>query len=205
MPAPILRGEALLAATSSDHNSPAGDLSEAAAELRQWKERCLATESALTAAEAKLKKRAARDASPSKPRSRSSRPLPSGQLHQSPGPGRLGLGADGKPTARQDGKPGPDMIRLLLVEDDPFQSDAILVLCEQCGYKAQTADSAQTALEMVRAQPEINLVLTDVMMEGTTGYELLCRIRALRSTVSVIMMSAYESIDLVEQVRPRLP
>ena len=36
-------------------------------------------------------------------------------------------------------------------------------------------------------------------MEGTSGYELLCRIRATRSHVSVIMISAYESIDLVEQ------
>jgi len=51
----------------------------------------------------------------------------------------------------------------------------------------------------VRAQPEINLVLSDVMMEGASGYDLLCRIRSIRSHVSVIMLSAYESIDLVQQ------
>lgn len=80
---------------------------------------------------------------------------------------------------------GPDMIRLLLVEDDPFQADAILTLCDQCGYNAQCASSAAEALAMVRSQPEINLVLSDVMMEGTSGYELLCRIRTIRSHVSV--------------------
>ena len=37
---------------------------------------------------------------------------------------------------------GPDMIRLLLVEDDPFQADAILALCEQCRYQTQVASSA---------------------------------------------------------------
>ena len=50
-----------------------------------------------------------------------------------------------------------------------------------------------------RQYPEINLVLSDVMMEGTSGYDLLVRIRSLRSSVSVIMISAYESIDLVER------
>ena len=42
-------------------------------------------------------------------------------------------------------------------------------------------------------------MLSDVMMEGTSGYDLLVRIRSLRSSVSVIMISAYESIDLVER------
>ncbi len=36
-------------------------------------------------------------------------------------------------------------------------------------------------------------------MEGANGFELLCQIRSLRHSVSVVMMSAYESIDLVEQ------
>ena len=39
-------------------------------------------------------------------------------------------------------KAGPDMIRLLLVEDDPFQADAILALCHQCRYQTQVASSA---------------------------------------------------------------
>ena len=73
------------------------------------------------------------------------------------------------------------------------------MLCEQCGYSARAASTAREAMEMVRAHPEINLVLSDVMMEGTSGYELLCRIRAFRNSVSVIMISAYESIDLVER------
>lgn len=104
---------------------------------------------------------------------------------------------DGRSLAKLQG--GPDMIRLLLVEDDPFQADAILALCEQCRYNTQVASSAAEALDLVRAHPEINLVLSDVMMEGISGYDLLCRIRAIRSHVSVIMLSAYESIDLVQQ------
>ena len=119
--------------------------------------------------------------------------LPAGRMHN---PGQTSYGRSSEaPTMAA----GPAMIKLLLVEDDPFQADAILALCQTCGYDAEVASSANEALALVRARPEINLVLSDVMMEGASGYDLLCRIRSIRSHVSVIMLSAYESIDLVQQ------
>ena len=41
---------------------------------------------------------------------------------------------------------GPESVRLLLVEDDPFQADAIKALCESCGYHAMVASSATEAM-----------------------------------------------------------
>jgi len=186
------------------------------AELSAWVRRCIQTERALAATEAKCAEQAAalrRQKSNEAPvgHPRGSTPGDYDE-HASQGSGRSRcsdissmpagrmspLGTSSNVLNRREAA-GPHMIRLLLVEDDPFQADAILVLCEQCGYQAECASSAAEALAMVRAHPEINLVLSDVMMEGTSGYELLCRIRAIRSHVSVIMMSAYESIDLVQQ------
>ena len=111
-------------------------------------------------------------------------------------PVQLGLKSPGQlpPFA-----PGPGMIKMLIVEDDPFQADSIMLLCEQCGYKAQVCSNGTEALEVVRTDASINLVLSDVMMAGVSGYELLCEIRKIRNSVSVIMISAYESIDLVER------
>jgi len=116
-----------------------------------------------------------------------------------PGKSPATLGSTDDSPGQDVGAPGPRMIRLLLVEDDPFQADAIQVLCEQCGYAAVRASSAKQAISILTEQPDINLVLSDVMMEGTNGFELLCQIRELRTSVSVIMISAYESIDLVEK------
>ena len=81
--------------------------------------------------------------------------------------------------------PGPGMIMMLIVEDDPFQADSIMLLCEQCGYKAQVCSNGTEALEVVRTDASINLVLSDVMMAGVSGYELLCEIRKIRNSVSV--------------------
>ena len=60
--------------------------------------------------------------------------------------------------------PGPGMIMMLIVEDDPFQADSIMLLCEQCGYKAQVCSNGTEALEVVRTDASINLVLSDVMI-----------------------------------------
>jgi CheY-like chemotaxis protein len=97
-------------------------------------------------------------------------------------PVQLGLKSPGQlpPFA-----PGPGMIMMLIVEDDPFQADSIMLLCEQCGYKAQVCSNGTEALEVVRTDASINLVLSDVMMAGVSGYELLCEIRKIRNSVSV--------------------
>lgn len=53
-------------------------------------------------------------------------------------------------------------------------------------------------MDIIKENPKINLVLSDVMMEGMSGYDLLINIRKIRKTMAVVLISAYESIDLVE-------
>lgn len=53
-------------------------------------------------------------------------------------------------------------------------------------------------MDIIRENPQINLVLSDVMMEGMSGYDLLLNIRKIRKSMTVVLISAYESIDLVE-------
>ena len=84
------------------------------------------------------------------------------------------------PNPNPDPNPNPNPN-----QDDPFQADSIMLLCEQCGYKAQVCSNGTEALEVVRTDASINLVLSDVMMAGVSGYELLCEIRKIRNSVSV--------------------
>jgi len=93
---------------------------------------------------------------------------------------------------------GPGRCHMLVVEDDAFQSESILILCQQCGYSAHVASNGDEAMQIIKDNPKINLVLSDVMMEGMSGYDLLLKIRKLRKTMAVVLISAYESIDLVE-------
>ena len=81
---------------------------------------------------------------------------------------------------------------ILLVED---QSDVRLLtvtILKGAGYSVLEADSGAKALEIsARWQQEIDLLLTDVVMPGMTGPELVKRLRASRPSIKVLFVSGY--------------
>src|SRR5262249_28414152 len=65
---------------------------------------------------------------------------------------------------------------------------------EEAGYNVSTAqDSAQAELIVQEQRPK--LVITDLMMPGTGGLELLKRIRAQHLDTTVIMITAFGSVE----------
>lgn len=89
---------------------------------------------------------------------------------------KIAAGVHGAPTALAAAESqaestsfGPSMCNMLIVEDSSFQAMTMLSLAEESGYNAQVVASAEEALEVLEHNEEINLVLTDVMMDGTRG------------------------------------
>jgi len=66
--------------------------------------------------------------------------------------------------------------RILLVEDSPTQLEAARSLLEQRGYQVDTARAGEEAFDMIRAN-RFDLVLSDVIMPGISGYELCARVK----------------------------
>ena len=89
--------------------------------------------------------------------------------------------------------------RILVVEDSPTQAAALLALLEDAGYDAQGARSAEAAIEMVRTR-SVDLVISDVVMPGMSGYEL-CRVfkddPRLRDIPFVLLTSLAEPRDVM--------
>jgi signal transduction histidine kinase len=65
---------------------------------------------------------------------------------------------------------------ILVVDDSPTQLEATRTLLEEAGFRVSTAASGEDAIEQLRgARPD--LVLTDVVMPGISGYDLCARIK----------------------------
>jgi len=97
-------------------------------------------------------------------------------------------------------------LRILLVEDDEFSARVVAALCDRCNYEVTIVQSAEKALEKLvenaKLPPErqLNLVLSDIVMQGMSGKELLWHMRhVLGSDICIVMVSSQSSRHLVEE------
>lgn len=86
---------------------------------------------------------------------------------------------------------------ILLVEDDNLLRELTAELLTSGGYAVLEAADAFSALEILKNRPtSIDLVLTDVIMPGMSGPDLVANLRSLKLTPSILFMSGYAG-DLV--------
>jgi len=86
---------------------------------------------------------------------------------------------------------------VLLVEDDELLRELTANLLRSGGYTVEEAADANAALEIVkRSASSVQLVLTDVIMPGMSGGELISRLRSIKPGLAVLFMSGYAS-DLI--------
>ncbi|NDY41809.1 response regulator [Dissulfurirhabdus thermomarina] len=81
---------------------------------------------------------------------------------------------------------------VLVVDDEPFVCDSLSRLLRTEGFTCLTAGGADEALDRLREHPEIAVVLSDIMMPGRSGIELLSDIRSRHPDVAVIMATAVD-------------
>lgn len=81
---------------------------------------------------------------------------------------------------------------VLLVEDEPAIRTALCRVLRSSGYRVLEASNGGEALRLADAEPgEIHLLLTDVMMPGIGGKELVQRLLKTRPDTRVILMSGF--------------
>ncbi len=87
--------------------------------------------------------------------------------------------------------------RVLVVDDDPsIRSLFSLILRENGSYETLTASDGEQALEILRRDERIDIVLTDVQMPKMNGMELLREVKSVDPTLPVIMVTGFPTIDI---------
>jgi PAS domain S-box-containing protein len=103
--------------------------------------------------------------------------LPLAAVHRS---ARMGGGHPASTGAPAPGAHRTELagITVLVVDDHPDARDLVTRVLEDCGARVTAAGSAEEALSLVQSQAP-HVLVTDIGMPETDGFELLRRIRAL--------------------------
>jgi len=83
---------------------------------------------------------------------------------------------------------------VLIVDDDRAMGEMLAAMLGQAGYDPRVTTSAKEAVAAAETL-DFDAVLSDIKMPGGTGIELCGRLRELRPTMPVVLMTAFGSID----------
>ncbi|WP_305045125.1 sigma-54-dependent transcriptional regulator [Geoalkalibacter sp.] len=87
-----------------------------------------------------------------------------------------------------------EALRILVVDDESAMRHMLRLLLERAGYVVSEAEHGRQALEHLQNTP-CDIALCDVRMPELGGLEFLDAVRGLGLPVTLIMMTAYGSVD----------
>jgi len=83
---------------------------------------------------------------------------------------------------------------LLIVDDEAANLDSLVRLFAKEGYRAVGASTGAEALEVLRRE-RVPVMMTDLMMPGMSGAELLRAARTVSPETEVVLMTAYGTVE----------
>jgi signal transduction histidine kinase/CheY-like chemotaxis protein len=94
---------------------------------------------------------------------------------------------------------------ILFVDDDPLIAMSTVEMLEDLGHRVIGANSARHALDILKSEQPIDLMMTDHAMPGMTGIELAAASRQVRPSLPVLLATGYAELPEGAQLDlPRL-
>jgi len=78
---------------------------------------------------------------------------------------------------------------ILSIDDDEVQLQLRRSILEGNGFSVVNADTGEEALNLLRENPGVSLVLSDHMLGGTTGTQLASELKQIKPNVPVVLYS----------------
>ncbi|MCB0294338.1 MAG: response regulator, partial [Calditrichaeota bacterium] len=88
--------------------------------------------------------------------------------------------------------------KILVVDDDYASRLMLKKALEQYSYDVTLCSNGTDALNLLREQ-RFDLVLTDLIMQGISGIDLLEKVRELESDIATILLTGHASIETAVQ------
>jgi CheY-like chemotaxis protein len=89
---------------------------------------------------------------------------------------------------------------VLVVEDEPLLLMIVSETLRDAGYAVWEAGDGESALRIIEAKPEIDLLISDVKMPGLSGYQLVDASLTLRPDLKVLLMTGYAQEPIPKRI-----
>lgn len=89
-------------------------------------------------------------------------------------------------------------ITVLIVDDERVQRQVLAGDIKSRGFNVIEAESVESALDIVQNNL-VDVILSDLKMPGSTGIDLLTQIKMINPDISVVIMTAYASVETAVQ------
>lgn len=103
--------------------------------------------------------------------------------------------AEGRPAPRSDTPPP----LILVVDDDPGIRDLASTILRDAGYRVLAAETGHDGLKLFEEHPEVDLIVTDLVMPGLDGFKLADMTKFRRPEIKILYATAY-----MDEVRDKL-
>lgn len=103
----------------------------------------------------------------------------------------------GSATSKRRTNNNSDMTKILVVDDEQDLCEILRFDLSNEGFGVETANSAEEALAIIgqSAKDAFDLILLDVMMEHTSGFEMARQLRENGDNTPIIFLTALDSHD----------
>ena len=134
-------------------------------------------------------------------------------IHSTPGEGTTAtlwlpeadpVGADSPAPAAPAADPPPAAETLLVVDDEELVRASTAAMLADLGFTVIEADSAAAALAAIEGGARVDALVTDYLMPGTNGGELVLAARALRPGLPALVVTGYANSSALDAALPRL-
>jgi CheY-like chemotaxis protein len=92
--------------------------------------------------------------------------------------------------------------KVLVVEDIALIRMTTIDMVEEVGLRTVEAANGNDALEILRSDPEITILLTDLGLPGMTGRQLMSEALRLRPSLKIVVASGYASEQQTGDILP---
>ncbi|MEM8960774.1 MAG: PAS domain S-box protein [Acidobacteriota bacterium] len=95
---------------------------------------------------------------------------------------------------------------VLVVDDEPAVLGVAEAALASAGYNVLVSGDGHTAIELFeRYRDDVRVVVLDMTMPGMTGPETLTALRAIESTLPVVLISGYSEQDAIDRYQDDVP